>query len=137
MFSIKFITLNFQLRTPLLIQEHVIIINFLISLILPLCLILINLILYKKYFYTRNKPSAFECGFEPKILARIPFSLKFYIISIIFLIFDIEIALILPIPIITSLSYSLSSNLLTRLFLLILLSGLIFEWIEGALKWIY
>nr|YP_011003028.1 NADH dehydrogenase subunit 3 [Rhipicephalus bursa]WPR15193.1 NADH dehydrogenase subunit 3 [Rhipicephalus bursa] len=46
----------------------------------------------------KEKNSPFECGFDPFSLSRIPFSLKFFFVGIIFLIFDVEIVVILPFP---------------------------------------
>nr|YP_009175371.1 NADH dehydrogenase subunit 3 [Neuronema laminatum]AKZ17619.1 NADH dehydrogenase subunit 3 [Neuronema laminatum] len=92
-------------------------------------------ILSKKTFYDREKNSPFECGFDPKCSARLPFSLHFYLIAIIFLIFDVEIALILPIIVIIKNSNLLIWMMVTFFFLMILLLGLYHEWAQGALEW--
>nr|YP_009694390.1 NADH dehydrogenase subunit 3 [Pterostichus niger]QEI26050.1 NADH dehydrogenase subunit 3 [Pterostichus niger] len=92
-------------------------------------------ILSKKTFMDREKNSPFECGFSPKNSARLPFSLQFFLIAVIFLIFDVEIALLMPMIMIMKISNLLSWMTLGFFFLLILLMGLYHEWNQGALNW--
>nr|AFQ62311.1 NADH dehydrogenase subunit 3 [Enicmus brevicornis] len=94
-------------------------------------------ILSKKSFTDREKSSPFECGFDPKNSARIPFSMQFFLIAMIFLIFDVEITLLLPM--ISALKFSNLINyfLIVSFFILILLIGLYHEWKQGALNWTY
>uniref|UniRef100_UPI0030FF2397 NADH dehydrogenase subunit 3 n=1 Tax=Amblyomma papuanum TaxID=3065601 RepID=UPI0030FF2397 len=82
----------------------------------------------------KEKFSPFECGFDPFSFSRVPFSLKFFFIGIIFLIFDAEIVLILPFPILfnKSISFLISFSILN----LIILFGLIFEWKSGMIEWL-
>nr|WPV76790.1 NADH dehydrogenase subunit 3 [Phlebotomus chinensis]WPV76816.1 NADH dehydrogenase subunit 3 [Phlebotomus chinensis]WPV76829.1 NADH dehydrogenase subunit 3 [Phlebotomus chinensis]WPV76842.1 NADH dehydrogenase subunit 3 [Phlebotomus chinensis]WPV76855.1 NADH dehydrogenase subunit 3 [Phlebotomus chinensis] len=91
--------------------------------------------LSKKTIIDREKSSPFECGFDPKTTSRIPFSLQFYLIGIIFLIFDIEIALLLPMILSFQISNIFSWLITSLLFLLILIIGLFHEWYQGALNW--
>lgn len=93
-------------------------------------------ILSKKSFTDREKRSPFECGFDPKNSARIPFSIQFFLIAVIFLIFDVEITLLLPIIFAMSISNILNYLTITLFFILILLIGLYHEWNQGALNWI-
>lgn len=72
-----------------------------------------------------EKGSPFECGFDPTGVCRIPFCMKFFLIRIIFLVFDVEISLVFPII------YSLYQVLS---FLLVLLGGLLYEWTYGGLQ---
>nr|YP_010401676.1 NADH dehydrogenase subunit 3 [Symphoromyia crassicornis]UQU69099.1 NADH dehydrogenase subunit 3 [Symphoromyia crassicornis] len=96
---------------------------------------LLATILSKKTFADREKNSPFECGFDPKSSSRLPFSLRFFLIAIIFLIFDVEIALILPMIMIMTYSNLIMWTSTSIIFIIILLLGLYHEWNQGALKW--
>nr|WIL79841.1 NADH dehydrogenase subunit 3 [Omadius sp.] len=92
-------------------------------------------IITKKTFMDREKNSPFECGFDPKSSARMPFSLHFFLIAMIFLIFDVEITLIFPLIMIIKMT-NLANYIIISFFLLfILLLGLYHEWNQGALDW--
>nr|YP_010287578.1 NADH dehydrogenase subunit 3 [Acrobasis inouei]UKT61909.1 NADH dehydrogenase subunit 3 [Acrobasis inouei] len=95
----------------------------------------LSIILSKKSFMDREKCSPFECGFDPKSSARIPFSLHFFLITVIFLIFDVEIALILPIIPLFNLVNFLIWFKVSFFFIIILLMGLYHEWNQNMLNW--
>nr|WBR65658.1 NADH dehydrogenase subunit 3 [Layahima elegans] len=103
--------------------------------LISLIMMMLASILSKKSFNDREKNSPFECGFDPKCSARMPFSLHFFLIAIIFLIFDVEIALLLPVIIIMKYSNMLIWLSTSMYFLWILLIGLYHEWNQGALEW--
>nr|YP_009650358.1 NADH dehydrogenase subunit 3 [Bactrocera biguttula]QCF39416.1 NADH dehydrogenase subunit 3 [Bactrocera biguttula] len=92
-------------------------------------------ILSKKALTDREKCSPFECGFDPKSSSRLPFSLRFFLITIIFLIFDVEIALILPMVLIISTSNMMVWTTTSIVFIIILIIGLYHEWNQGMLNW--
>nr|YP_010264225.1 NADH dehydrogenase subunit 3 [Ophrygonius sp.]UFK32142.1 NADH dehydrogenase subunit 3 [Ophrygonius sp.]UIN24737.1 NADH dehydrogenase subunit 3 [Ophrygonius sp.] len=98
-------------------------------------MMLICFMISKKTFNDREKNSPFECGFDPKTYARLPFTLHFFLIAIIFLIFDIEITLLIPIIYIFYYSNIMNFFLLFSFFILILLYGLYYEWYKKALSW--
>jgi NADH-quinone oxidoreductase subunit A len=81
-----------------------------------------------------EKASAYECGFEPFGDARDTFDVHFYLVAIMFIIFDIEIAFLFPWAQRSQLA-TLSSRLVALLFLFILAVGLVFEWRLGLLRW--
>nr|YP_009540704.1 NADH dehydrogenase subunit 3 [Arcyptera meridionalis]AYQ22792.1 NADH dehydrogenase subunit 3 [Arcyptera meridionalis]QID03973.1 NADH dehydrogenase subunit 3 [Arcyptera meridionalis]WFS86414.1 NADH dehydrogenase subunit 3 [Arcyptera microptera microptera] len=109
--------------------------SIMISFIMPMIVMLIATILSKKIINDREKSSPFECGFDPKSSARMPFSLRFFLIAVIFLIFDVEIALILPIVIIMKTSNIMVWTMSSMFFIMVLLMGLYHEWNQGALQW--
>nr|YP_010035828.1 NADH dehydrogenase subunit 3 [Brontispa longissima]QQQ89063.1 NADH dehydrogenase subunit 3 [Brontispa longissima]UAJ48109.1 NADH dehydrogenase subunit 3 [Brontispa longissima]URQ17582.1 NADH dehydrogenase subunit 3 [Brontispa longissima] len=108
--------------------------SMMIIFILLIMMITILNLTSKKTFYDKEKNSPFECGFDPKTHSRIPFSLHFFLIAIIFLIFDVEIALILPM--VMNMSSSQMLIYTSNFFIIILISGLYHEWHQGALKWL-
>nr|YP_010882173.1 NADH dehydrogenase subunit 3 [Phraortes lianzhouensis]WID87087.1 NADH dehydrogenase subunit 3 [Phraortes lianzhouensis] len=98
-------------------------------------LMMINNILSKKMINDREKSSPFECGFDPMSSSRTPFSLKFFLIAVIFLIFDIEIALLLPMVPTMSQTKLNQWMITTIIFIMVLIIGLYHEWKQGALNW--
>nr|YP_003456999.1 NADH dehydrogenase subunit 3 [Rhynchactis macrothrix]BAI77307.1 NADH dehydrogenase subunit 3 [Rhynchactis macrothrix] len=82
-----------------------------------------------------EKLSPYECGFDPVGSARLPFSLRFFLIAILFLLFDLEIALLLPLPWGTHLKSPLLTFSGASLVLALLTLGLIYEWLQGGLEW--
>nr|AFP47104.1 NADH dehydrogenase subunit 3 [Drosophila melanogaster] len=112
----------------------IIFIALLILLITTIVMFLAS-ILSKKALIDREKSSPFECGFDPKSSSRLPFSLRFFLVTIIFLIFDVEIALILPMIIIMKYSNIMIWTITSIIFILILLIGLYHEWNQGMLNW--
>nr|YP_009236840.1 NADH dehydrogenase subunit 3 [Telchinia parrhasia]AMJ17309.1 NADH dehydrogenase subunit 3 [Telchinia parrhasia] len=96
---------------------------------------LISMVISKKSFLDREKCSPFECGFDPKSIARIPFSLHFFLITMIFLIFDVEIALIFPIIATFKMVNFTMWFKISFFFISILLMGLYHEWNQNMLNW--
>nr|YP_009455701.1 NADH dehydrogenase subunit 3 [Atherinomorus lacunosus]BBC27407.1 NADH dehydrogenase subunit 3 [Atherinomorus lacunosus] len=82
-----------------------------------------------------EKLSPYECGFDPLGSARLPFSLRFFLVAILFLLFDLEIALLLPLPWGDQLSTPLMAFSWASAVLLLLTLGLIYEWLQGGLEW--
>nr|ALO70748.1 NADH deshydrogenase subunit 3 [Neobisnius villosulus] len=107
----------------------------LIIMTITLLMMLIASTISKKSFMDREKSSPFECGFDPKSSARLPFSIQFFLIAIIFLIFDVEITLLIPLILIMKTSNLINYSLITLFFIIILLVGLYHEWNQGALNW--
>nr|YP_009527976.1 NADH dehydrogenase subunit 3 [Dichotomius schiffleri]ARU81305.1 NADH dehydrogenase subunit 3 [Dichotomius schiffleri] len=107
----------------------------LIILLITTIMMILSLILSKKSFFDREKSSPFECGFDPKSSARMPFSLHFFLIAVIFLIFDVEIALLIPMILTLKISNIMNYFSILIFFLFILLLGLYHEWNQGAFNW--
>nr|UAM91014.1 NADH dehydrogenase subunit 3 [Hymenopus coronatus] len=107
----------------------------LIVLTISFIVMMLTNFLSKKIIEDREKNSPFECGFDPMSSSRLPFSLRFFLIAIIFLIFDVEIALILPMTITLTSSNMKMWMITSILFLFILTIGLYHEWNQGSLEW--
>jgi NADH-ubiquinone oxidoreductase chain 3 len=96
-------------------------------------LVILGVSLGFKALSDREKSRPFECGFNPKHSARLPFSIRFFLVAIIFLVFDVE--LILLFPALPALSFSpifpLRASLIRAIFILIV--GLFHEIFQGSL----
>nr|YP_009514035.1 NADH dehydrogenase subunit 3 [Proechimys quadruplicatus]ATB18437.1 NADH dehydrogenase subunit 3 [Proechimys quadruplicatus]ATB18450.1 NADH dehydrogenase subunit 3 [Proechimys quadruplicatus]ATB18463.1 NADH dehydrogenase subunit 3 [Proechimys quadruplicatus]ATB18476.1 NADH dehydrogenase subunit 3 [Proechimys quadruplicatus]ATB18489.1 NADH dehydrogenase subunit 3 [Proechimys quadruplicatus] len=105
-----------------------------INYLLTFILITIAFWLPQLNIYT-EKASPYECGFDPTEITRLPFSMKFFLIAITFLLFDLEIALLLPLP---WAFQSIKLNMTTWIsmaLILILSLGLTYEWLQKGLEW--
>nr|AWB98894.1 NADH dehydrogenase subunit 3 [Anopheles goeldii]AWB99206.1 NADH dehydrogenase subunit 3 [Anopheles aff. nuneztovari A PGF-2018] len=107
----------------------------LIIMIITIVVMMLATLLSKKTLTDREKCSPFECGFDPMTSSRLPFSLRFFLIAIIFLIFDVEIALLLPMIMIIKSSNLINWTITSLFFIFILIVGLYHEWNQGALEW--
>lgn len=81
-----------------------------------------------------EKYSAYECGFEAFEDARIKFDVRFYLVAILFIIFDLEIAFLFPWAVVIE-QVGLPAMIAIGIFLAILTVGFIYEWKKGALEW--
>nr|QZK21629.1 NADH dehydrogenase subunit 3 [Amitermes sp. ANIC 0930] len=106
-----------------------------LTILLSSAIMILATLISKKMNEDREKSSPFECGFDPKNSARLPFSSRFFLIAVIFMIFDVEIALLLPMPITMMSSNIKSWMIISSVFLMILIIGLYHEWNQGSLEW--
>ena len=81
-----------------------------------------------------EKLSAYECGFDPFDDARSRFDVRFYLVSILFIIFDLEVTFLFPWAVCLQ-SIGIFGFWSMMLFLWILTIGFIYEWKKGALEW--
>jgi NADH-quinone oxidoreductase subunit A len=82
----------------------------------------------------RDKLSAYECGFEAFEDSRMKFDVRYYLVAILFIIFDLEIAFLFPWAVVLD-SIGLFGLVAMGIFLLVLVVGFIYEWKKGALEW--
>jgi|ERR1700690_630022 NADH-quinone oxidoreductase subunit A len=81
-----------------------------------------------------EKLSPYECGFEAFEDARMKFDVRYYLIAILFILFDLEIAFLFPWAIVLK-EIGLFGFVAMAIFLGILVVGFIYEWMKGALEW--
>nr|YP_010381689.1 NADH dehydrogenase subunit 3 [Pseudosymplanella nigrifasciata]UDL72064.1 NADH dehydrogenase subunit 3 [Pseudosymplanella nigrifasciata] len=105
-----------------------------IILLITTLMFLLTTLMSKKSKMSREKNSPFECGFNSLSSPRKSFSTHFFLIATIFLIFDVEISLILPI-FNTKMSILNEWMISSTTVLLILILGLMHEWKNGMLEW--
>lgn len=96
---------------------------------ISLVTILVVLALFVKFkgFIEEERIRSFECGFIRFQGARLSFSLQFFLVAIIFLIFDVEIALILPLPVVVLTTLGSFIILVVTIFVFVVLGGLYYE----------
>nr|ANJ01476.1 NADH dehydrogenase subunit 3 [Propylea sp. HSL-2016] len=116
---------------------YIIVMMMIMIMIILMIMMTMAFLISKKTFKDREKSSPFECGFDPKNSARLPFSIHFFLIALIFLIFDVEITLILPFIQSLKLTKLLMICINLTLFIIILILGLYHEWNQGALNWTF
>ena len=116
------------------LEEYFTIVLFLfIALVLSCGFIILN------YFFSPKSPdpeklSPYECGFEPFNDSRMEFDVRFYLVAILFIIFDLEIAFLFPWAISLG-KIGIYGFISMMIFLSILTIGFIYEWKKGALDW--
>tara|TARA_Y100000590_G_scaffold284495_1_gene320192 strand:- start:229 stop:597 length:369 start_codon:yes stop_codon:yes gene_type:complete len=110
-----------------------IIIFLLIAIGLSVSFIVLNFIFSPKN-PDPEKLSAYECGFEPFDDSRMEFDVRFYLVAILFIIFDLEIAFLFPWAISLG-NIGLLGFCSMMIFLFILTVGFVYEWKKGALDW--
>ena len=110
-----------------------IIIFFLIALLLPVVLLTLSRLIHRRV-YGREKLMPYECGIDPIGDARDRFSVRFYIVAMLFLVFDVEVVFLFPWAIIYD-KLALFGLIEMLIFIGILVVGYYYAWRKGALEW--
>jgi NADH-quinone oxidoreductase subunit A len=104
-----------------------------VALVLGLLMLSIGF-LFGRGTKSKAKLSPYECGFDPFEDARIPFDVRYYLVAILFIIFDLEIAFLFPWAVSLN-KIGIAGIIAMGIFLLVLVIGFIYEWSKGALEW--
>nr|YP_010490415.1 NADH dehydrogenase subunit 3 [Glyptelasma gigas]UWM12901.1 NADH dehydrogenase subunit 3 [Glyptelasma gigas] len=115
---------------------YCIILSLSLAILISMTLIIMSSLFSKKSYTDLEKSSPFECGFDPKNSSRMPFSIRFFLIAIIFLIFDIEISILLPLGVVSNSLPPMAWFIVGVLFLILVTVGLYYEWKDQTLDWI-
>ena len=100
-----------------------------------LLIVLLGKFLYKKGSLDRDSQSPFECGFRTYINYRLSFSLHFFLVALVFIIFDVELIMLFPYFNIAGEVFLVRGILMFILFLWALTVGLLNEWNQSVLDW--
>lgn len=79
-----------------------------------------------------DKAGSYECGFDPFEDARSRFDVRFYLVALLFIIFDLEVAFLFPL---VGATPPVGAILIAVVFLVVLTAGFVYEWFVGALQW--
>nr|CEF52461.1 NADH dehydrogenase subunit 3 [Goura cristata minor] len=111
-------------------------ITFMLTLSLTLCILLTTLNFWLAQMNPDSeKLSPYECGFDPLGSARLLSQSDSFSVAILFLLFDLEIALLLPLPWASQLQSPTTTLIWASILILLLTLGLIYEWMQGGLEW--
>ena len=118
----------------MIMTEYLPILIFLVfALVFSFGAFFLSIIVGKKSPYA-EKNSTYECGFEPFDETRGKFEVKFYLVAILFIIFDLEVAFLFPWAVVFG-DIGFFGFFSMMFFLAILTIGFIYEWKKGALEW--
>ena len=106
------------------------------SCLLIIILKLVSTLIAESTLLNREELSPYECGFEHHNVSRIPFSLRYFFLTLIFLLFDLEVVLMLFIPYYLLSSFYTTSLCFLIAFIFVLYISLIYEWNDGTLEWL-
>ncbi|MCY4156276.1 MAG: NADH-quinone oxidoreductase subunit A [Gammaproteobacteria bacterium] len=104
-----------------------------VALAIALALLALGLLLGRRQRDER-KLEPYECGFDPFEDSRMRFDVRYYLVAILFIIFDLEIAFLFPWAVALD-SIGVQGLVAMGIFLLVLVVGFIYEWRKGALEW--
>jgi len=110
-----------------------VLVYFVIASILALALLILPFITATRRV-DPEKISAYECGFDPFDDARGRFDIQFYLVAILFIIFDLEVTFLFPWAVVLN-KVGLFGFWTMMVFLIILTIGFVYEWRKGALDW--
>nr|SBT96184.1 ND3 [Haploginglymus sp. JP-2016] len=105
------------------------------AMLISIIMAMLPIMTAKKTNKDREKLSPFECGFDPFKSSHAPFSLRFFIITVIFLTFEVELTLLLPLGLLAMNNNYYYIMLMALIITMILIMGLIHEWVQGTLNW--
>ena len=119
--------------SPAISDLTIILVFFLISVILAVILVFASLSLINQSGDS-EKVSSYECGFDPFDDSRSKFDIRFYLVSILFIVFDLEISFLFPWSVSLA-SQTFASIISMLIFLTVLTVGFVYEWKKDALDW--
>lgn len=122
--------------SSLVVIMFLLILLLLFSFVLVFVLKIASVLISESVVLRREELTSYECGFEHHGLSRVPFSMRYFYLTLIFLLFDLEIILLLFFPFSFIFSFSLLSFTLVVFFIIFLYLGLIYEWKDGRLEWV-
>lgn len=107
--------------------------------VINLCLFISFLVFSASYIFVRKwhfseKVTVYECGFDPFHDSRSKFDVRFYLVAILFLVFDLEIILLFP-WCASQVKFSFFSSFIALIFLLMLILAYVYEWKKGGMNW--